>query len=988
MTRSFLRPLLAVAIVSSLSCSDDSITLVEGSTTILNVRVYVDADGNGSFDAAKDVPIASIAVSAVATDEAVASQDTDASGLATFQLSPGGYELSFTGAIPNGAVLATSSKPTVAAQFEGGTIEVEFRHSFLPGQITGVVFRDDNGDSVFNAADDTPAAGIQLLLFEGQVTTGDTLDQTATDAAGAYSFETVRPGEYTVEILPLPSMTIVAGLTQSVTVSADVPAALPIEFTGDLLIDASDARGLPDGRTVTIEAVVTWQAQWDNRQYFLQDGTAGFAVFDGDTVALVATGGLQVGDSIRITGTKSSFRGEVQLNSIVTVEDLGAVGEPTARPVTGAEINAGSFQGQFVTIDGTVDSLQVFSFDNHTVFLTDAAGTIFTATVDSRNGVASTDWTVGTEVTLKGVLGFDDRNTLSARLELRQPSDLALGGAVTSIAAARTMSGASVFIEGVVTWQKPWDISSYFLQDATGGINAFDGNDIAGTLAAGDRIRVVGTIGAFRGNTQISTLTQVFPLGNEAVPLPRVVTGAQINAGSFQGELVTAHGLVDSLQVFSFDNHMVFVTDDAGTIFTVFVDSRNGRSSADWTVGVMSRITGVLGTDDRNTLAPRIELRSPADVVAAVANVTIAQARAMDGQTVTVQGVVTWQNQWDDRIYFFEDATGGISVFDGASPMLDEGNVVQITGVVSSFRGEVQIGTVNQLTVLGQQSLPTPQAATAAEINGGQFQGQLVKGSGTVTAVAVGSFGSQTVSIDDGTGTVFTVFADNRTGLTAAMWVVGARYDVVGVLGTDDRNTPAPRVEARFTTDVGTSVSAARGMGGLVVAVQGVVTWQQPWDLRSYYFQDGTGGITTFDGNSVAGTLQRGDRILVVGTAGAFRGETQVSSITDVVALGSESVPAPRTVTGAEVNAGNFQGELVSASGTVDSVQVFSFDNHMVFLTDGAGTIFTVFVDSRNGRSSADWTVGASVTVRGVLATDDRNTLGPRIELRDPQDVQ
>ncbi|MFQ5703623.1 MAG: SdrD B-like domain-containing protein [Gemmatimonadales bacterium] len=987
MNRAFLGLSLAIAVISAVSCNDDKIGLVEGTASTLNVRVYVDANGNGSFDSGVDVPIASVTVT-VTSDGTQVAEDTDASGLATFQLAPGSYEITVSGAAPTGAVLATSGKPTIAAPFQGGTIEAEFRYAFLPGVLSGVVFRDDNGDSVFNAADDTPAPGIQLTLFSGQGTAGDTVGQTTTDAAGAYMFDTLRPGDYTLEIIPLPSMTIVGGVTQSVTVAADVQASLPIEFTGELLVTTSDARNLPDGRTVTLEGVVTWQAQWDNRQYFLQDGTAGIAVFDGDTTAFKATGGLQIGDSIRITGTKSSFRSEVQLNNIVTVQALGAVGEPTARPVTGAEINAGSFQGQFVTIDGKVDSLQIFSFDNHTVFITDAAGTTFTAFVDSRTGIASTDWTVGTDVTLKGVLGFDDRNTLSARLELRQPSDLALGGAVTSIADARTMSGASVFIEGVVTWQQSWDSRVYFLQDATGGISAFDGSRVAGTLAEGDRIRVVGTVGAFRGETQISPVTQVFPLGNEAVPLPRVVTGTQINAGMFQGQLVTVSGTVDSLQVFSFDNHMVFLTDGAGVIFTVFVDSRTGQASTGWTVGQTVQVSGVLGTDDRNAIAPRIELRKPADMAVAVSSVTIAAARGMAaGTTVMLQGVVTWQAQWDDRVYFFEDGTGGISVFDSNAPLLKEGYVIQITGTLGAFRGETQISSISQLTVLGQQTLPTPRSVTAAEVNGGQFQGQLVKASGSVTSVAVDGFGTQTVSIDDGTGTVFTVFADNRTGLTAGMWVVGAHYDVVGVLGTDDRNTPAPRIEARFTTDVGTNISSARGMGGQVVAVQGVVTWQQPWDSRVYFFQDGTAGLSAFDGNSVAGTLQRGDRILVVGTAGAFRGETQVSSVTDVIALGSESVPAPRSVTGAQVNAGSFQGELVSVSGTVDSVQVFSFDNHMVFLTDGSGTTFTVFVDSRNGRASADWTVGASVTVTGVLGTDDRNALAARIELRDPQDV-
>ena len=104
--------------------------------------------------------------------------------------------------------------------------------------------------------------------------------------------------------------------------------------------------------------------------------------------------------------------------------------------------------------------------------------------------------------------------------------------------------------------------------------------------------------------------------------------------------------------------------------------------------------------------------------------------------------------------------------------------------------------------------------------------------------------------------------------------------------------------------------------------------------------------------------------------------------------IGQEALPAPRSVTGAEINAGQFQGELASIGGTVDSVQVFSFDNHMVFLTDGNGDTFTAYVDSRNGIASTDWTVGQMMTLIGVLATDDRDTLAERLELRDPSDIQ
>jgi len=109
--------------------------------------------------------------------------------------------------------------------------------------------------------------------------------------------------------------------------------------------------------------------------------------------------------------------------------------------------------------------------------------------------------------------------------------------------------------------------------------------------------------------------------------------------------------------------------------------------------------------------------------------------------------------------------------------------------------------------------------------------------------------------------------------------------------------------------------------------------------------------------------------------------------VTAVTVLGQEAVPAAREVTGAEINAGSFQGELVTITAMVDSVLVLSFDNQRVFFTDDDGTVFNAYVDSRNGVASTTWTEGIAATVRGVLATDDRQGLPYQLEPRDDTDI-
>jgi hypothetical protein len=80
-------------------------------------------------------------------------------------------------------------------------------------------------------------------------------------------------------------------------------------------------------------------------------------------------------------------------------------------------------------------------------------------------------------------------------------------------------------------------------------------------------------------------------------------------------------------------------------------------------VGETYAVTGVLGTDtnesgtDIEVAHPhRVQTRGPTDVVADGSIIAIADARTMVDGTVAVRGVITWQNEWDDRVFFFQDA--------------------------------------------------------------------------------------------------------------------------------------------------------------------------------------------------------------------------------------------------------------------------------------------------------------------------------------------
>jgi hypothetical protein len=537
-----------------------------------------------------------------------ATQTTDATGLATFQLAPGSYTLSAAGTTPGGAVLATATRPTVVAPFQGAELTAQFRFAFLPGDVSVVVFRDDDASGTFDPALDTPGPGLAAVLTQGD----DTVGTGVTDSDGAVVFATVRPGDYTLTFTPFPTIVLVGGDARPVTVTAAASTDLAVEFTGNLIIPVSAARAAGVGTTVAVEGVITWQSFRTNLDAYVQDVSGGIAVFQAGVAPAVE------GDSVRIIGAISVFAGEPQFSSVTSVEVLGGSTVPSPRVVSAAEINNGDFQGELAIIDGTVDSLtNIDMFDNHRVWLSDAAGDDFYVFVDQRVGVGSADWTVGELYAVTGVLSTDTRIAVPYRVELRHPTDLVLGGSSVDIADARGMSGAQVTVEAVLTWQQQWSGGgTYYFQDATGGLTAFDGAVIPFTR--GDRIRVRGTVSVFRGEVQLSSVSSRAVVSSGAVPAARAVTAPEILADMFQGELVSITGTVDSMTVDNFDNASVYLSDANGDDFLVFNDARNGVASTAWTVGNTYAVAGVLTTDNRfipNIPAARLEPRDAADIV-------------------------------------------------------------------------------------------------------------------------------------------------------------------------------------------------------------------------------------------------------------------------------------------------------------------------------------------------------------------------------------
>jgi DNA/RNA endonuclease YhcR with UshA esterase domain len=173
-------------------------------------------------------------------------------------------------------------------------------------------------------------------------------------------------------------------------------------------------------------------------------------------------------------------------------------------------------------------------------------------------------------------------------------------GCVITIATAKTLQiGDFVMVEGVTTvGQGRHRNDNIYLQDLTTGIQVFGIPSTLG-LIEGDSVRVTGELGQFNDELQIVN-PNVTLLGEGTVPEPRVVTGAEINALTYVGELVRAESAT-LLEVGSEDGlgrHNVTLQAEDGESFQVRIEGGavDAMPASAWVVGATYDITGALGS--------------------------------------------------------------------------------------------------------------------------------------------------------------------------------------------------------------------------------------------------------------------------------------------------------------------------------------------------------------------------------------------------------
>ena len=193
-------------------------------------------------------------------------------------------------------------------------------------------------------------------------------------------------------------------------------------------------------------------------------------------------------------------------------------------------------------------------------------------------------------------------------------------GGVIPIGTARTLQGAQLTLEGVATMYTGGFYAGggnvkFYVEDDTGGIQVqvFGGDGVV-NIHIGDTVQVKGTIGAYRGATQIvpdivPDDVQILAKADPAnLPKPaKVAIADALKDENLLGRLVQVQGKVIDVQEFTY-SYSIDLADDQGNILNLYVDKGTHINPEAIEKGQLYRAKGILEVrDGKVQLYPRLQ---------------------------------------------------------------------------------------------------------------------------------------------------------------------------------------------------------------------------------------------------------------------------------------------------------------------------------------------------------------------------------------------
>ncbi len=773
MTKQLRRLMVGALALAAVTACDDGIDPI--ATGTVQIQAFVDADNSNDFDATADDPIsgATVTLTAVGDDTNTLTATTAADGVATFSnVEVGAYTASIElPAALTGVTLASASTPTVTVE-EDASGSASFRYTYVPGSITGHAFV---GEGAW--VDGAPVVpGLAVSLMQG----GAEAATTETDAAGAFTFNGLLPGDFTVEV-EVPAFLSTTTDSRSVTVGADAASAADFGFDIVVTNTITEARAATAGDMMSVVGTAisgtTGEGSISGSTFNIQND-AGITIFQGSLGVDV-----EMGDSVLVYGDRGAFRNDIQIGADNLIV-LGAGTLPTPQTTTVSELNAGEYQGELAKVEFVVvDSVGYSSGSGSEMWVSDATtGEDFLLYVDTDAGIdLATTLLPGEAYHVTGVVvKFDDLIELKPRFTADIEEATLTGTTVADVRAATV--GTAVEVTGVVTEAGNLEGNGFYMEDATAGIFVYMGfGNVPATLDIGDVVTVTGDRAQFNSIAQIGGTVTVTETGATTTPMPSAIGTAQLNSGDFQGRLVVLNDVVVSSVAGS--NVFVKASAEATDSALVRIDSDSGVSAGSFVVGDLYTIAGVVtnfgGTEQ---VKPRFPEDVEGIVVVEPTVMTVTEARAAAlGTLVEVSGVVTVDSTHFGGTNYIQDSEAGISIYWAGANVA--GDQVTVIGELAEYQGNLQIA-VDSIATTGTAAVPAPVVVTGAQVAAGENPGEVVTVEAfTVTTIEVLSYDNHIVTGTDAAGDTVMVYVDSRNGMASSDWTVGTEYSVTGIMG-------------------------------------------------------------------------------------------------------------------------------------------------------------------------------------------------------------
>ena len=189
------------------------------------------------------------------------------------------------------------------------------------------------------------------------------------------------------------------------------------------ITDIADVQAVAEGETFTIVGITTSNASgYDTDTAFfdciyVQDDTAGINAFP-------VSGNIQAGQTVRITGTTSSYNGERQI-SVTKIEVIDSTINSLPDPIseTTAQAASGQNLGSLVKVSGTVQSITNSNGLPESILVKDSSGTTCRIFIDGYITDSKTIANLAVGCTLTAV-GLSSIDTVGTRIRIRDRADI------------------------------------------------------------------------------------------------------------------------------------------------------------------------------------------------------------------------------------------------------------------------------------------------------------------------------------------------------------------------------------------------------------------------------------------------------------------------------------------------------------------------------------------------------------------------------------